>query len=384
MTPTADRSHGPLRDHTDGLQPNRFAPSAPYTPRIVRLEPRPRLVDWAILLTLGVALATGVGTMFAGEPADWWIIALHVVAGLVLLAPLYWKLRRERRHLDPRRWSLGTASSILLSALALATVATGLAWAFGLAFGVLAFSGLVVHAFLGLALVPVLLVHLLRRFHVPRRVDFEGRRTAIQTALLVGGGLVAWRAQGALRAAVESPGSARRYTGSRRAGGEGNDFPFTSWVADDPDPVDPKAWRLRVHGAVDRERSYGLDAIEADAGDELAAILDCTSGWYADREWRGVHVGSLLDAAGASGDARWVSFRSVTGYRFSLPIDEARSALLATHVGGERLEHGHGFPLRLVAPGRRGYQWVKWVESVEVRASPDYGQWWAIFTSGFG
>jgi len=36
----------------------------------------------------------------------------------------------------------------------------------------------------------------------------------------------------------------------------------------------------------------------------------------------------------------------------------------------------------LVAPGRRGYQWVKWVEAVEVRTTPDYGEWWAIFTSG--
>jgi DMSO/TMAO reductase YedYZ molybdopterin-dependent catalytic subunit len=74
----------------------------------------------------------------------------------------------------------------------------------------------------------------------------------------------------------------------------------------------------------------------------------------------------------------------VTGYRFSLQIDEAREALLATRVDGEPLEHGHGFPLRLVASGRRGYQWVKWVESVEVRRTPDFGQWWAIFVSGFG
>ena len=41
-----------------------------------------------------------------------------------------------------------------------------------------------------------------------------------------------------------------------------------------------------------------------------------------------------------------------------------------------------GAPLRLVAPGRRGFQWVKWVEAVEVRAGPDPGQWSAIFTSG--
>ncbi len=34
-------------------------------------------------------------------------------------------------------------------------------------------------------------------------------------------------------------------------------------------------------------------------------------------------------------------------------------ALLATHIGEEPLSHEHGFPLRLVAPCRRGFEWVK-------------------------
>jgi DMSO/TMAO reductase YedYZ molybdopterin-dependent catalytic subunit len=40
--------------------------------------------------------------------------------------------------------------------------------------------------------------------------------------------------------------------------------------------------------------------------------------------------------------------------------------LLATHVGGKALAPGHGFPLRLVAPERRGFQRVKWLEQIEV------------------
>ena len=63
------------------------------------------------------------------------------------------------------------------------------------------------------------------------------------------------------------------------------------------------------------------------------------------------------------------------------PRRVAGDALLATHAGGDPLSHGHGRPLRLVAPDRRGFQWVKWVESVEVRTAPDPGQWLTIFTS---
>jgi DMSO/TMAO reductase YedYZ molybdopterin-dependent catalytic subunit len=83
------------------------------------------------------------------------------------------------------------------------------------------------------------------------------------------------------------------------------------------------------------------------------------------------------------GDAGWVRFRSVTGYRWSLPVAEARGALLATHVGEEPLSHEHGAPVRLVAPGRRGFQWVKWVVSVEILSAPDPGQLAAIHTSSF-
>jgi DMSO/TMAO reductase YedYZ molybdopterin-dependent catalytic subunit len=58
--------------------------------------------------------------------------------------------------------------------------------------------------------------------------------------------------------------------------------------------------------------------------------------------------------------------RSVTGWSTVLDADEARLALLATAVSGAPLPLLNGAPCRLVVPGRRGLDWVKWVDEVSL------------------
>ena len=98
--------------------------------------------------------------------------------------------------------------------------------------------------------------------------------------------------------------------------------------------------------------------------------------------WEGIRLGSVLDAVDPTDAAGWIRVLSVTGYRWSFPIDEADELLLATCVDGEGLSHGHGAPVRLVAPGRRGFQWVKWIERIEVTRREDLSQWVSIWVSG--
>jgi DMSO/TMAO reductase YedYZ molybdopterin-dependent catalytic subunit len=81
----------------------------------------------------------------------------------------------------------------------------------------------------------------------------------------------------------------------------------------------------------------------------------------------------LLDWVGRDGESPHVRVVSRTGYRWSFSLDDARDLLLATQVGSEALSHEHGAPVRLVAPGRRGFEWVKWVDRIEVHDGPDPG-----------
>ncbi|SFF90575.1 Oxidoreductase molybdopterin binding domain-containing protein [Halopelagius inordinatus] len=362
--------------------------------RLASVEPPPRLVDWSLLVCVLVEFGSGVLSLGAGYPGNWPVFYVHSVVGVAFVFLLFFKLRRVRtRVTDSRLWDRATALSVLTATVAVTALATGAWWVLGGNARVLTYWNLMnLHVGLGLVLLPLVVAHLATRFRPPRRTDFEGRRTALRYGALLLGGALLFRAQELLAAAAETPGQ-RRFTGSKPVEadglspegevGDGNaSFPVTSWVADDPDPVDRENWRLRVGGLTDSTLELSADELAPDA--ERRVLLDCTSGWYAERDWRGIRLDALLEAVGPDDDARWVTVHSVTGYRWSFPIEEAREMLLATHVGGERLAHGHGFPLRLVAPNRRGFQWIKWVDGVEVRRRRDAAQWTAVLVSGLG
>jgi DMSO/TMAO reductase YedYZ molybdopterin-dependent catalytic subunit len=94
----------------------------------------------------------------------------------------------------------------------------------------------------------------------------------------------------------------------------------------------------------------------------VTAVLDCTSGWALETTWRGVPLSSVLDVP----DSGSVRVRSITGWSTVLTAPEARDALLATGVAGGPLPVDNGAPCRLVVPGRRGLDWVKWVDEVSL------------------
>jgi DMSO/TMAO reductase YedYZ molybdopterin-dependent catalytic subunit len=234
------------------------------------------------------------------------------------------------------------------------------------------------HALLGAVLGAGVLLHARVRAKRPRSRDVLDRRQFLTAAALGAGALAAWWAQRPVERALGLPGARRRFTGSYAAGA---DFPVTSWVADAPRPLGP-GYRLAVTGRV--QRPLSLAAAELDRGDERPATLDCTGGFYTTQHWRGVTLGRLLDQAGVAPGAAHVRVISRTGYRWSFALAEARGLLLATHVAGAPLSHGHGAPCRLVAPGHRGWHWVKWVERIEVHDGPDPGALASTVISSIG
>jgi DMSO/TMAO reductase YedYZ molybdopterin-dependent catalytic subunit len=327
-----------------------------------------RRTNLALLVLLAVALVTGalaygIGSGWAGP-----VVIAHGVAGLgiVLLAP--WKSVVARRGLRRRR--PGTWASVALAVLVAVAVAFGVLHSTGVAVQLGPVSAMQVHVGSALLSIPVALWHVVARRVRARRTDLS-RRALLRAGALLGGAGIVYAASEGLVAAASLPGADRRFTGSHERGSfRPPDMPVTQWLNDRVPRIEAASWRLVVRTGRG-ERAWTWDELDG-SGDRARAVIDCTGGWFAVQDWEGTRLSRLVPDPG---EARSVVVRSVTGYPRRFPIRDLDRLLVATRAAGRPLDPGHGFPARIVAPGRRGFWWVKWIESIETSTVPWWWQW---------
>lgn len=318
-----------------------------------------RRTNLALLWATVLAALTGVGAFIVGTPPGRWMVVAHGVVALTIVVLTPWKAVIAARGLPRRR--PGRALSIGLVAVIPGALFSGVLLVTGEVGSLGPFTTMQVHVALGLLAVALTLVHALQRPVHHRTIDFDRRSLLRAGGVLAGAGGI-WLVGEAVLDVVGARGGDRRFTGSHEIF-DPNDVPATQWLNDRVQRLAAARHEVVVLGA-----SHRVPDI-ADGGDEIVATLDCTGGWFTTQVFAGTRIDRLL--GGASGTS--IVVRSVTGYWRRFPIDHADRLILATHMAGEPLRDGNGGPLRLVAPGRRGYWWVKWVDRVEVDDRPP---WW--------
>ncbi|HEX3721845.1 MAG TPA: molybdopterin-dependent oxidoreductase [Nitrolancea sp.] len=139
------------------------------------------------------------------------------------------------------------------------------------------------------------------------------------------------------------------------------------------DPVvHPSLWRLEIDGLVEHPHTYGFDELTALTPITQDTTLECISnqvgdGLISNAQWTGVPLRDLLNSAVLKPGIKRVLFRAVDGYTDTIPLDKALdpTTLVAYRMNGQPLPHHHGYPVRIIVPGRFGEKNVKWITRIE-------------------
>jgi DMSO/TMAO reductase YedYZ molybdopterin-dependent catalytic subunit len=150
------------------------------------------------------------------------------------------------------------------------------------------------------------------------------------------------------------------------------------------DPVVPASgWSLRVGGLVGRALRLSHQDLQAVPATTQYVTLECISNdvggdLMSTGRFTGVPLRDLLTMAEPRPGAAAVNFRASDGYTESLPLPVVMSSpeiMVAHQLDGAPLPDLHGFPARMLIPGRYGMKGPKWLEEIDVAAAEGGGFW---------
>lgn len=147
--------------------------------------------------------------------------------------------------------------------------------------------------------------------------------------------------------------------------------------------VDSENWSLSVTGAVENGYDLSFDELlnHPDAVSTPVTMLCISNPVGGDlistTTWRGVPIDSLLEEAGVREEAVDLVTKAVDGYSEAVPVEVAREEDMFLMFGadGDTLSATHGFPARLLIPGRYGMKSTKWIEEIELSTESHTAYW---------
>ncbi len=352
----------------------------------VRAAPIQAVAEVVIVRTPGAVAEALIGLVGRNDKP---LLVAGVTLAVVALGALAGVLARRRPFLGP----------LLFAAMAVIALAAQVSRP---AFAPAALVPLLVGTAVWMVLLPVLLV---RRSSPPApapEVDAARRALLVRSGAVAAGAVVVGLGGRFLGRGTRAVEAARRRLrlpvthGVVPAGAAPGPSGTASWRTPNdvfyridtslvPPTVDPQAWRLRVHGMVDRELTLTYDDLLARGLTGAWVTLCCVSNpvggdLIGNAWWSGVPVADLLREAGVRPGADAVKQTSKDGWTCGTPLEvltDGRNALLAVAMNGAPLPVEHGFPVRTVVPGLYGFvSATKWVVDLEVTRFADFTAYW--------
>jgi len=147
--------------------------------------------------------------------------------------------------------------------------------------------------------------------------------------------------------------------------------------------VDVKTWALSIknRGVEIASISYAtLTSLPARNKEHTLECISASPGYLAisNAIWTGLPLTEVFQAAGVQVSPGTIElvFRSIDAYNTSIPVaDLQKPAWLVWYMNGVALPTEHGYPVRLLVPGRYGMKNPKWIESIDFVDEPFTGYW---------
>lgn len=146
--------------------------------------------------------------------------------------------------------------------------------------------------------------------------------------------------------------------------------------------VDAEKWSLTIDGLVEHPLRFSYDEIRQLTSYETTLTLECISnsvggGLIGNAQWRGTLLRPLLDRAGIKPQAKYAALYAAEGYSTGHTLERILRPVnfLAWEMNGEPLARRHGFPLRVILPGKYGMKMPKWLSRIEFVDHEYLGYW---------
>jgi len=142
--------------------------------------------------------------------------------------------------------------------------------------------------------------------------------------------------------------------------------------------TDLATWTFRVFGEVEHDVELGWDEFNRLPRAGNVQDIHCVTRWSRfDSRFDGVHWRELEQLARPRPSAAFVIAHAEHDFTANVPLSYLRdeNALLATHADGEPLTPDHGWPLRLVIPGKYFWKSAKWLRGIELSSRDRPGFW---------
>jgi DMSO/TMAO reductase YedYZ molybdopterin-dependent catalytic subunit len=144
--------------------------------------------------------------------------------------------------------------------------------------------------------------------------------------------------------------------------------------------INKDTYTLTVDGLVNKSLTLTYGDLQAYPQISKLATLPCVEGWSFIAKWAGPALASILNDTGVKPEAKILIFYtadSTSGYTsLDLSYIQEKSVIIALRLNDITLPQDRGFPFQVVAEGKLGYKWAKWVTRIELSDNENFRGYW--------